>query len=66
VCCIAAWGSQSHANLAHAGFRVAYAKAVWWLGPSGACSAEADPIPAPGRTGPRPARVRSPGCAGSC
>ncbi|HXM55918.1 MAG TPA: GNAT family N-acetyltransferase [Candidatus Dormibacteraeota bacterium] len=29
ACVIAAWASQSHANLAAAGFRVAYTKAVW-------------------------------------
>lgn len=36
VCCIVDWGSQSHANLARAGFRVAYTKATWRLGPKGA------------------------------
>jgi ribosomal protein S18 acetylase RimI-like enzyme len=29
ICVITTWSSQSHANLAAAGFRVAYTKAVW-------------------------------------
>jgi hypothetical protein len=31
ICTITTWGSQSHANMARAGFRVAYTKAVWRL-----------------------------------
>jgi hypothetical protein len=31
VCTITTWGSQSHANMARAGFRTAYTKAVWRL-----------------------------------
>jgi GNAT superfamily N-acetyltransferase len=35
ACTLTTWGSQSHANMARAGFRTAYTKAVWRLDPTG-------------------------------
>jgi Acetyltransferase (GNAT) domain len=36
ACVFASWGSQSHANLAAAGFHAAYTKAIWRVDPAGA------------------------------